>query len=675
MIKQNTKIFSLILSLIIILCTVSTNAYAVAKTTFAVESVTKQEFSSTVNVNITVQNNVGIAGATLNLDFADGLTLISVTNGAAFSNLVLTPPGTFTNQCRFLWDSVEGEATENGVILTLTFDVANDATGDLGIEIYCNDGDVYNKKLDTVEVQTVNGVVKTSSQSTDTPECTEPTFEVKSATKLNASSTVNIDIVVKNNPGIAGATLNIDYAEGLTLVDAVNGAAFSNLVLTPPGTFTNQCRFLWDSVEGEATENGVILTLIFEVANDATGDLGVEIYCNDGDVYNKKLDTVEVQTVNGVVKTSSQSSDTPESTEPIFEVVSTVKSESSSTVDVNILVKNNPGIAGATLNVSYSDKLTLISASNGNAFSKLTLTVPGQYSNPSRFLWDSIDGEATENGVILSLTFEVASDATGDLNIEISCNDGDVYNEKLDTVIMIIKSGVVLVSERDNLFIKNGSTAEVDYSTGIITGLQPNLISLNEYLFVREGYESEYDKTIGTGCKINIKQSNIIVETYTIVIFGDANGDSVYDGMDAVTVSMIAAGMLTREQVGEAVYMAADCNHDGAIDELDVELLEEAGLLLASIDQSKSGEELQTDSVYVEYLNLIEQNPANDETNSEKQDNANDETGNSQNTKIADNDNGENNNPQPRTNSIIGFIADIYAFLNNIINFIKMLFA
>ena len=107
--------------------------------------------------------------------------------------------------------------------------------------------------------------------------------------------------------------------------------------------------------------------------------------------------------------------------------------------------------------------------------------------------------------------------------------------------------------------------------------------------------------------------------------------------------------MLTREQVGEAVYMAADCNHDGAIDSNDVDILQQAGVLLASVDQSKPQEELQTDSAYVEYLNLIDQNPVNEEAEPEQTPSALDK--------------------------LIGFIADIYAFLNNLINFIKTIFA
>lgn len=121
---------------------------------------------------------------------------------------------------------------------------------------------------------------------------------------------------------------------------------------------------------------------------------------------------------------------------------------------------------------------------------------------------------------------------------------------------------------------------------------------------------------VGTDTVFTVTDKNTgkLVKKYRIVIFGDVNGDGWYDGTDAVVVNLIANGMLTEEQVGEAVYMASDCNHDEVIDNLDVKILEQAGLLLADIEQTKSAEELQTVSNYIEYLNLIDQNPTTDET-------------------------------------------------------------
>ena len=81
-----------------------------------------------------------------------------------------------------------------------------------------------------------------------------------------------------------------------------------------------------------------------------------------------------------------------------------------------------------------------------------------------------------------------------------------------------------------------------------------------------------------------------VLKTYTLVIFGDVNCDGEYDGRDSVMLNCIANGMLTKEQVGDAVWKAADCNHDGEINEADVELLNNAGILTADISQQNNYE-------------------------------------------------------------------------------------
>ena len=117
-------------------------------------------------------------------------------------------------------------------------------------------------------------------------------------------------------------------------------------------------------------------------------------------------------------------------------------------------------------------------------------------------------------------------------------------------------------------------------------------------------------KYMGTGSRVNLAYGGRQA-CYTAVVFGDVNGDAWYDGEDAAIVGCIVNGMLSESDVGAAAYMAADCNHDGVIDKFDVDILKEAGVLLAEVDQTKSGEELlETSSAYVEYLNLIDQTVA-----------------------------------------------------------------
>ena len=151
----------------------------------------------------------------------------------------------------------------------------------------------------------------------------------------------------------------------------------------------------------------------------------------------------------------------------------------------------------------------------------------------------------------------------------------------------------------------------VDYANNLIYGLDSGVDSLDSYTdFVVEGYKWVYEpgeNGFGTGSKAILKNSDVIVSEYTIVIFGDIQGDGWYDGEDAFIVNLIVNGMLDKDDVGEAIWTAADCNHDGVIDEWDVDLLTGAGLLLNRIDQTKPVEELALNSDYIEYSMLIDQ--------------------------------------------------------------------
>lgn len=120
---------------------------------------------------------------------------------------------------------------------------------------------------------------------------------------------------------------------------------------------------------------------------------------------------------------------------------------------------------------------------------------------------------------------------------------------------------------------------------------------------------------IGTGSTVAVTYATGDVLNYNVVIFGDLNGDGWYDGMDSVIDSGLADSVITSDSISEAVYMAADCNHDGVIDSLDAGILRQAGVLLSQVDQSKSPAELyETSAAYVEYCNLIEQTVSGDKT-------------------------------------------------------------
>ena len=151
----------------------------------------------------------------------------------------------------------------------------------------------------------------------------------------------------------------------------------------------------------------------------------------------------------------------------------------------------------------------------------------------------------------------------------------------------------------------------VDYADGIVYGLNAGINSLDGYTdFIFDGYEWNYDEGqygFGTGTVATLKNGDEIIAEYTVVIFGDIDGNGWYDANDAFIVNMIANGLLPQENLPDYMRAAADCNHDGEINELDFEILNNASLLIENIDQSATKAELATNSVYIEYMSLIDQ--------------------------------------------------------------------
>ena len=68
----------------------------------------------------------------------------------------------------------------------------------------------------------------------------------------------------------------------------------------------------------------------------------------------------------------------------------------------------------------------------------------------------------------------------------------------------------------------------------------------------------------GTGTKIIVKKDGNIVDTYTVVIFGDINGDSAIDAFDASLYNLALSG---NHPLSEYQFLAADINRNGKLEQ------------------------------------------------------------------------------------------------------------
>ena len=117
-----------------------------------------------------------------------------------------------------------------------------------------------------------------------------------------------------------------------------------------------------------------------------------------------------------------------------------------------------------------------------------------------------------------------------------------------------------------------GSTTVINKELGLIYGLDIGLSDLEDYVDYSQSVTYEVSYGIGTGSIVTTYRNDEVWETYTIVIFGDLNGDGVIDIYDSSILAAIVNGDLETEE-GDVILFAADLNGDTAVDIYDLAIL------------------------------------------------------------------------------------------------------
>lgn len=134
--------------------------------------------------------------------------------------------------------------------------------------------------------------------------------------------------------------------------------------------------------------------------------------------------------------------------EPTIEVQS-VKGNPGSTVDVKILLKNNPGIAASILKVSYdSSVLTLDSFDFGAEFQKDGETPPN-LNSPVTLTWSTSTANVSGDVTYATLHFTISKTAQPDTiaAVRAAYNNSDIINiDEEDVIFQITNGGVQIVN-------------------------------------------------------------------------------------------------------------------------------------------------------------------------------------------------------------------------------------
>lgn len=397
----------------------------------------------------------------------------------------------------------------------------------------------------------------------------------------NHGDSVQVKIDIANNPGIASLKFDVKYDEYLTLTNVEFNSAFGSYV-TAPTPYKNPQTISMISPLKEIGTNGNFAVLTFSVSNNMPEKYRADITVtyDEDDIFNAEYNNVPVEVVNGCVETGASAEN--QFTVQVGQAVVDEKA-----VKVDVILSNNPGLASLKFNVSYDKYLTLTNVEFNSAFG-LYVTAPTPYKNPQTISMISPLSEVNANGVFATLTFTVEDDVPDNYlaDITISFDKDDVFNGDYENINTKVINGSVLLG--NTIMPRENTNTIINRNSKTIYGLETNIKDINDFVDCSKVETSivSAEQGLGTGTTINIIRNGAVVETYSVIVFGDVNGDSLCDGADAVIVSCLVSGMLTRDDVGEAVWMAADCNHDGVINDDDIELLKNVGVFIGEIAQT-----------------------------------------------------------------------------------------
>ncbi len=108
------------------------------------------------------------------------------------------------------------------------------------------------------------------------------------------------------------------------------------------------------------------------------------------------------------------------------------------------------------------------------------------------------------------------------------------------------------------------------------------IVFVDKYGNVLDDYDSV---TTGTTITLYNTNSTVILDTLTIVVYGDVDRDGLIDGRDAVYISCIAEGLLSSENLPAAQMQAADVDGSGMVTMSDAEYIQSCGLKMNTVDQ------------------------------------------------------------------------------------------
>lgn len=194
-------------------------------------------------------------------------------------------------------------------------------------------------------------------------------------------------------------------------------------------------------------------------------------------------------------------------------------------------------------------------------------------------LYASVYPEQTVDKIFNSLREFSGPAATSNPTV----STGTTYTYKMLDAVKFLDFGATKPEIEFNL----NTTVIHDSAKEYIYGLDEGFADIASYVTVKDGTgTAELVQTAngnGTGSQLKIYTlKGELYKTFTIIIFGDVNGDCKADGMDAVIMGCMTNGM---GEYDNCVTFAADVDFDGSVSDTDIETVKKYAIKTGYISQ------------------------------------------------------------------------------------------
>lgn len=219
--------------------------------------------------------------------------------------------------------------------------------------------------------------------------------------------------------------------------------------------------------------------------------------------------------------------------------VNSVTARKGETVNVQLKLTSNPGIAYLRITMDYGDKLTLVSVENGS--------IINDFDNGLNLVW-SADNNSTKTGVLATLKFAVAGDAPlADIAVNVKCRE--CYDSQMNDVSVSVTAGKVTVTDK-----KGYEDAVISAPSGEKTVKWKYHATVNATAKLPEGYSLKWyqnqtpcanQSAIANGVSITTEELKSDM-TLTVKIV-DSNGKIVSSSSQEKTVTLkVDSGFVTK---------------------------------------------------------------------------------------------------------------------------------